>query len=419
MIVTLQTQGLQTLEQLRAFLEGSQPIDFDVPQREAANDFIAQTLRRFGYARLGKTDKGLVRRYLCKVTGRSRAQMTRLIARFRATGRIDDRRRGPAKAFPRRYTREDVLLLAELDALHGTLSGPATRKLCERAYTVFGDDRYARLAGISNGHLYNLRHGTAYQHRRGPMDKTRPVKVNIGERRKPRPEGRPGFLRVDSVHQGDLDGIKGLYHINRVDEVSQFQFVGSVERISERFLLPVLEALISAFPFLILGFHTDNGSEYINRQVAALLNKLQVTEFTKSRARHTNDNALVESKNGSVVRKHLGYSHIPGRCAAPVNHFAQNVLSPYLNFHRPCFFPTEAVDARGRLRKHYRYEDMMTPYDKLKSLPDAHQYLKPGTTFQQLDALASAMSDNEAARQLNQTRAELFRSINKTQQPAA
>ena len=419
MIVTLQTQGLQTLEQLRAFLEGSQPIDFDVPQREAANDFIAQTLRRFGYARLGKTNKGLVRRYLCKVTGRSRAQMTRRIAQFRATGRIDDRRRGPAKAFPRRYAREDVLLLAEVDALHGTLSGPATRKLCERAYTVFGDERYARLAGISNGHLYNLRHGTAYQHRRGPMDKTRPVKVNIGERRKPAPNGQPGFLRVDSVHQGDLDGIKGLYHINLVDEVTQFQFIGSVERISERFLLPVLEALLESFPFTVLAFHADNGSEYINRQVAGLLNKLHVTEFTKSRARHTNDNALVESKNGSVVRKHLGYSHIPGRFAAPVNHFTQNVLSPYLNYHRPCFFPTEEIDARGRLRKRYRYENMMTPYEKLKSLPNSHHYLKPGLTFKQLDADASAMSDNDAARHLNQARARLFRSINKTQQPAA
>ena len=420
MIVTLQTQGLQSLEQLRAFLEGSQPLSFEVTSREAAYEFIAWTLRRFGYAHLGKTDKGLVSRYLCKVTGRSRAQMTRLIAQYRTCGRrIRDHRGTPARPFPRRYTREDVLLLAELDALHGTLSGPATRKLCERAYAVFGDGRYARLAGISNGHLYNLRHCTAYQHRRGPMDKTRPVKVNIGERRKPAPCGRPGFLRVDSVHQGDLDGIKGLYHINLVDEVTQFQFIGSLERISERFLLPVLEALISAFPFLILGFHTDNGSEYINRQVAALLNKLQVNEFTKSRARHTNDNTLVESKNGSVVRKHLGYAHIPSRFAAQVNHFAQNVLSPYLNFHRPCFFPTEAVDAKGRLRKHYRYEDMMTPYDKLKSLPDAHHYLKPGTTFQQLDARASAMSDNEAARQLNQTRAELFRSINKTQNPAA
>jgi hypothetical protein len=419
MIVTLQTQGLQTLEQLRAFLEGSQPIDFDVPQREAANDFIAQTLRRFGYARLGKANKGLVRRYLSKVTGRSRAQMTRLIARFRATGRIDDRRRGPAKAFPRRYTREDVLLLAEVDALHATLSGPATRKLCERAYVLFGDGRYARLAGISNGHLYNLRQSQTYQRRRGPVDKTHPVKVNIGERRKPAPNGQPGFLRVDSVHQGDLDGIKGLYHINLVDEVTQFQFVGSLERISERFLLPVLEALLDSFPFTVLAFHADNGSEYINRQVAGLLNKLQVTEFTKSRARHTNDNALVESKNGSVVRKHLGYSHIPGRCAAPVNHFTQNMLSPYLNYHRPCFFPTEEIDARGRLRKRYRYKNMMTPYEKLKSLPNAHHYLKPGTTFQQLDAAACAMSDNDAARQLNQARVRLFRSINKTQNPAA
>ncbi|WP_421621720.1 hypothetical protein [Alkalilimnicola ehrlichii] len=94
----------------------------------------------------------------------------------------------------------------------------------------------------------------------------------------------------------------------------------------------------------------------------------------------SNDNALVESKNGSVVRKHLGYAHIPGRFAAQVNAFTQGILSPYLNFHRPCFFPTEAIDDKGRVCKRYRYEDMMTPYDKLKSLPDAdqHQYIPPG-----------------------------------------
>ena len=143
--MTLQTEGLQTLEQIRAFLEGSQPMGFEIPSREAANDLIAQTLRRFGCARLGRADKGLVRRYLCKVTGRSRAQMTRLIAQFRRIGRIKDRRGAPARPFPRRYTREDVLLLAEVDNLHSTLSGPATRKLCGRAYTRFGDQRcYAR-----------------------------------------------------------------------------------------------------------------------------------------------------------------------------------------------------------------------------------------------------------------------------------
>jgi len=419
MIVTLQTQGLQSLEQIRAFLEGSQSLDFESPNRAAAYELITQTLRRFGYPRLGKAEKGLLRAYLGKVTGLSRAQITRLIAQFCAAGRIQDRRGRPARPFPRRYTREDVLLLAEVDALHGTLSGPATRKLCERAYQLFGDRRFERLASISNGHLYNLRGSTTYQRRRGTINKTRPVRVNIGERRRPRPEGRPGFLRVDSVHQGDLDRLKGLYHINLVDEVTQFQFIGSVERISERFLLPVLEALISAFPFIIRGFHADNGSEYINHRLAALLQKLHVQEFTKSRARRTNDNALVESKNGSVVRKHLGYSHIPGRFAQQLNEFTHNVLSPYLNFHRPCFFPTEETDTKGRLRKRYRYEQMMTPYEKLKSLPDGAQYLKPGIGFEQLDAIAYAMSDNDAARHLNEARAELFRSINKAQQPAA
>ena len=419
MIVTLKTQGLQTLEAIGAFLEGTQALGFEAPARKEAYDWIAKELRRLNYLRLGKADKGLVRRYLEKVTGLSRAQVTRLIRQFRDTGRIRDRRGPPAKPFPRRYTPADVRLLAEVDELHGTLSGPATRKLCERAFRLFGDARFERLATISNGHLYNLRHASGYRRIRGTVDKTRPVKVAIGERRRPAPNGRPGFLRVDSVHQGDLDGVKGLYHINLVDEVTQFQFIGSVERISERYLLPILEALIQAFPFNILGFHSDNGSEYVNQRVARLLEKLRVEEFTKSRARRTNDNALVESKNGSVVRKHLGYAHIPGRFAQQVNAFTQGILSPYLNFHRPCFFPREEIDPKGRRRKRYLYEDMMTPYDKLRSLPAAEQYLRPGIRFEQLDAIAQTISDNEAARRLNQARDELFHSINIAQNPAA
>lgn len=419
MIVTLKTQGLQTLEQIRAFLEGSQPLGFDAPTREVAYEWITSELRRLHYTRLGKAEKGLVRRYLEKVSGISRAQMTRLIRQFRDSGRIEDRRGRPAKPFPRRYTRDDIRLLAKVDTLHSTLSGPAARKICERAYTVFGDARYERLATISNGHLYNLRSSQTYQRQRGSVDKTRPNKVMIGERRKPRPEGQPGFLRVDTVHQGDLDGIKGLYHINVVDEVTQFQFVGSLERISEHFLLPILEQLIELFPFVIQGFHADNGSEYINKQVARMLAKLHIHEFTKSRARKTNDNALVESKNGSVVRKHLGYAHIPGRHASRVNAFTQGILSPYLNFHRPCFFPTEEVDEKGRIRKHYHYEQMMTPYEKLKSLPNAAQYLRQGTSFEEMDAIAYAISDNDAAQRLTQAKAELFHYINKAQSPAA
>ena len=265
------------------------------------------------------------------MTGLSRAQTARLIWQYRATGRIRDRRGPPTRPFPRRYTGEDIRLLAEVDALHGTLSGPATRKRCERAYQVFADPRFERLARISNGHLYNLRHSTTYQRRRGNVEKTRAVHIRIGERRRPHPQGRPGFVRADTVHQGDLDGAKGLYHINLVDEVTQFQLIGSVQRISEHFLLPVLEALLGSFPFIIEGFHADNGSEFVNHQVARLLNKLHIGQFTRSRPRRSNDNALAESKNGSVVRKHFGHAHIPSRFATEVNEFAQHVLSPYLS----------------------------------------------------------------------------------------
>ena len=418
MIVTLHTQGLQTLAQIRAFVEGNEPVSFTLTDRHAAYDWMADTLRHFSYVRGNRADRGTLRRYLTKVTGFSRAQVTRCITQFVACGNIQDRRHAPAVPFKRHYTAEDIRLLAQVDALHGTLSGSITRKRCERAFKVYGEASFERLAGISNGHLYNLRQHRAYQRVRGSFAKTRPTPVNIGERRKPAPEGRPGYLRVDSVHQGDLDGIKGVYLINAVDEVTQFQVVCAVERISERFFLPVLETMMGAFPFTIRGFHSDNGSEYINRQVATLLEKLRI-EQTKSRSRQCNDNALAESKNASTVRKHLGYSHIPGRYASRVNTFTTEVLTPYLNYHRPCHFPTEYTDKKGRIRKRYRYQDVMTPYEKLRSLTDADSALNPGTIFKQLDAIAASSSDNEAAKLLNEARTKLFQLMNKTQQRTA
>ncbi len=310
MIVTLHTQGLQTLVQVKAFVSNNEAIAFTLTDRIAAYGWMGDTLKQFHYGRCTRADKGVLRQYLGKVTGFSRAQVARCIKQFTDAGVIQDRRRAPTVPFVRRYRTEDIQLLAEMDALHGTVSGTTTRKLCERAFNVYGDARFDRLAEISNGHLYNLRQHKAYQAKRGTFDKTRPTQVNIGERRKPAPDGSPGYLRVDSVHQGDLDGIKGVYLINAVDEVTQFQAVFAVERISEAYLLPVLAAMLDAFPFVIRGFHSDNGSEYINHKVAKLLEKLRI-EQTKSRSRQTNDNALAESKNASTVRKYLGYSPIP------------------------------------------------------------------------------------------------------------
>jgi transposase InsO family protein len=410
MVIDMNDEQLHTLAQLKAFLEGTLAVDFAVATDERY-DFIARTVRRFGYGRLKRADKGVVLRFLERVSGYSWQQLTRLVKRGAARGPLIKRYRAPRVGFARLYSDADVGLLAQTDSLHGTLSGLATKKLMERAYHLFGDARYSRLAVLSVAHLYNLRRHTGYERHRQVWTKTRPVTIPIGERRAPAPNNQPGYLRVDSVHQGDRDGVKGVYHINTVDCVTQYEGVATCERISEAFLIPVLEALLEGFPFVIKGFHSDNGSEYINRHVAKLLNKLLIEEQTKSRSRHSNDNAQAESKNGSIVRKHLGYSHIPQRFATLVNTFCQDHLNPYINFHRPCLFAETIIDAKGRSRKRYSYNLMMTPYEKLKSIETAEQFLKPGITFQQLDAQAHAISDNDAAQRMNDARAMLFKTI--------
>ena len=243
------------------------------------------------------------------------------------------------------------------------------------------------------------------------LTKTRPTKANkIGVRKAPAPEGRPGYIRIDSVHQGDQDGTKGLYHINAVDCVTQWQVVATVQTLCEAHLLPVIEQMLAQFPFVILGFHADNGSEYVNHRVAALLEKLRI-EFTRSRPRRSNDNGLAETKNGAVVRKIFGYEHIPQHHAARFNTFCIEYLNPFLNFHRPCLFATERPDSKkpGRIKRVYRAKDAMTPLDKLASLPTSAIFLRPGVTLKDLQALAHALTDIQAAEELNEAQMALLR----------
>ncbi len=295
-----------------------------------------------------------------------------------------------------------------MDEAHQTLSGPATKKLLQRACYNFNETQYQRLARISVAHLYRLRGSRAYRERRIQYQVTRPTPVSIGERRKPEPQGRPGYLRIDTVHQGDQDGAKGVYHINAVDEVTQWQIMGAVEQISEAFLLPMLEAILAEFPFHIRGFHSDNGSEYINHIVAELLNKLLI-EQTKSRPRHSNDNGLAESKNGAVVRKHMGYTHIAAQHAAAVADFFQEYLNPYVNFHRPCGVPELVVNAKGKEKRVYRW--YATPWEILRQLPDVASYLKADLTIAQLEQKAQAQTDTQAAEAMQEAKRKLFDSF--------
>ena len=404
-----------SLEEIRAFLGASEGVGFEGRKREEMYEWVNGTLRRHHYERLRRSDRGLVRRYVRKMTGLSRAQTTRLIGMYLEGEEVKwqpyRRRR-----FPKRYTREDIAALASMDEAHATLSGPATKKLLERAHHEFGEAKFERLARISVAQLYRLRGSRVYREKRVQFQKTRPTKVSIGERRRPEPEGRPGYLRIDTVHQGDGDGVKGVYHINVVDEVTQYEILGAVPTISEAWLLPVLEGLLRQFPFRILGFHSDNGSEFINYQVAGLLEKLRIDQ-TKSRPRRSNDNGQVEAKNGAVVRKHMGYVHIAAEHAAAINEFYEQYFNPYLNYHRPCGVPELVVDKKGKQKRIYpRYA---TPWEILRQTPDLERRLREGVTIAELEQQARAMTDLQAAEAMQAAKRRLFASIQASQTAAS
>jgi hypothetical protein len=236
-------------------------------------------------------------------------------------------------------------------------------------HQVYGDRRYVRLQHLSSSHLYNLRRSAEYRSRHTVRTKTRsdPRSAAIAVRRAPMPENQLGFIRIDSVHQ------------------------------------------VAQFPFKILGFHSDGGTEYINYEVANMHEKARI-DFTRSRPRQCNDNALAESKNGNVVRRQFGCSHVPAECAILFNDFCKAHLNPFLNFHRPCLFGTEAADLKkpGRLRRIHRHEDVMPPLEKPASLPGAGNFLREGITLEGLHTLALSQTDVEAARQVREAREAMF-----------
>ncbi|MFQ5458858.1 MAG: transposase family protein [Myxococcota bacterium] len=413
MTVIMDDTHITTLEQVKEVLGSAQAIAFKGVRREQVYRWIEGILKRFDYFELGRKHKGLVKAYLGRLSGFSRAQLTRLLLKYLLEGAIRPSR-GRRNRFPAKYTDADKELLAHTDNAHGRLSGPATKRILERESAVYGDKRFARLQGISVAHIYRLRRSRRYRQQAQTFAKTRSVCLPIGVRHKPNPQGRPGWLRVDTVHQGDLDGKKGVYHVNLVDEVTQWEVVVCVEAISEAHLEPALARALMMFPFVILGFHSDNGSEYINYVVAKLLNGLLIRQ-TKSRSGRTNDNALVEGKNGSVIRKHMGYWHIPGNHAPLIQRFYEEHFNPYLNFHRPCGFATVRVDEKGRRRK--KYETYQTPYERLRTIVKgmnekaARECLRKGVTLEVLDKISAKRTDNEAASAMQAARARLFRRI--------
>ena len=406
-----------TIDQIEKFLKRSRDLDFGIDSKREKYNWINRILIQFTYKKLRKKDKTILKRYISRVTNYSKTQTKRLVKKYYQGCLKYVDKKVTRKCSGRTYTPADIGLLIKTDLAHEKISGASTRKIFKREYEIFKVEKYERLSKISVSHIYNLRKTNNYTSRTSFFAKTNPVNNNLGERKKPEPNGEPGHVRIDTVHQGDKMGAKGelsqksVYHINSVCEMTQWQIVACTEKIiSEAYLLPVLFQIIEQYPFDIISFHADNGSEYINRKVVNFLNNLLI-KLTKSRPRHSNDNALAETKN-NIIRKHMGYMHIPQPNAELINKFYKKYFNFYLNYHKPCGFATIKTNKKGKKKRVYKNDDYDTPYEKLKTIPNKEKYLKDKIDFDELDKIAYSESDNQFAEKMIKAKRKMFRGIN-------
>jgi transposase InsO family protein len=389
---------IKTIDDLRVLVKGSKKLIIKAVGIDEKYHVIETVVDQYDYLCLSRKEKHVVLRFLKIVTGYKKSQLAHL---------IDTAERGSLtrKAYVRsrvyrQYSRRDIQLLEETDVLHYRLSAPATHEIVRREYEFFHKKEYAQIAHISTSHLSNLRKRDEYKS--GYLAHTQAREIAIGNTKKPDPQGRPGYVRIDTVHQD------GVYHLNAVDEVTQWEVIVCVPTITDECMEEALTLILDQFPFLVHNLHSDRGSEYLNHLVELYLVKYHISQ-TKSRSGHCNDQALVESKNGSVIRKNLGFFHINHSLVQQYNKFFYTWFVPYLNYHRPCGYVTRVeTDHKGREKKSYGL--YTTPYEKLKQIQKSQKVsvLKPGITYKALDTIAYRRSDNEHATIMRKRQHDLF-----------
>jgi len=391
---------LTSIIQLKKFLKGAERLDLSL-RETSINDkyqFIDQAIDRLDYNQLNRKEKRIVYQYLRKITGYRKAQLYRLIKRAQQ-GELK-RKQYVRRSPNRRYSPYDIKLLEKTDELHLRLSEKATKEILRREYEIFKKQKYQNIKKISHSHITNLRQSDSYKNIW--INHTQAGQALIGVTMEPQNYGKPGSIRVDTVHQRDI------YHINSIDEITQWEIGICVPQICERGMIPTFQAILDQYPFTVFNFHSDRGSENINYRVCQLLKKASIKQ-TKSRARKPNDNALIETKNGSIIRKNMGWTHINQSFCDQINTYYKNYFNLYLNYHRPCGYPTTIINKKGRKEK--AYDDYQVPYEFLKTLPKSKTYLKPGLSFTKLDKIAYEMSDNDFAQILRKEERLLFNKI--------
>jgi len=200
MVIMMNDSKVNTIAQIKNFLSETEAIEFNKKSKKEAYCWIKDTLSKFNYVILSKKEKGLIRRYLMKITGYSKSQLTRQIHQYRKEGQVRIKEYARHK-FQKKYTSYDISLLAQTAQLHDSPNGAALKKTLERMAGVYQKEEYQNIANISVSHIYNLKKKVHYLRSAFFYQKTYKGKGKVlGVRCKPQPQGRPGYLRVDTIH---------------------------------------------------------------------------------------------------------------------------------------------------------------------------------------------------------------------------
>lgn len=408
----MKTLPPKTIKAVEAFInyDSHNQNEYQLKTQEEKYKLIKQTTWNLFYVRKRKNDKTKIIKYLSTITGYEPHYLKRLIKKS-LKGKLHKKPYPKRNTFYEKYTSTDIMLLAELDMLFKYPNGISLAQVCKLEFTNYNNTDFTRLSEISKSYIYNLRQEPRYQQLALKFTHTQKSKVKIVKRAKPHPNNIPGFIRVDSVHYGDHGEDKGCFFINLCDEVTQWEVVICVTSLLEEKVIPSIVSALEYFPFKIIHFHSDNGSEFINHHLAELLNA-RLIEQTKSRARHSTDNGLIESKNAHVVRKYFGHFFISSRYCDRISIFLKDYFYQFMNFYRVCLFPTKETDDNGKETILYKQEDATTPLLKLKSVDPEGKCLKEGLSYERLEKENRLDNLMVFMRRFDQEFRTLFKDIN-------
>ena len=199
----------------------------------------------------------------------------------------------------------------------------------------------------------------------------------------------PGFLQIDLVgHEGGDNNGAFFFTLDATDIATGWTEAITVRSKGERIVAAGLEELWLRFPFHIAGIHSDNGSEFINHHLARWCGTRKIT-FSRGRASHKNDQAHVEQKNWSVVRRSVGYF----RYDTPRELDLLTQLWPLTSVQVNLFLPQQKLVSKTRTGARVRksYDTAMTPMRRLlehhSDLLDPHDRHRLETLLETTDLL--------------------------------